>query len=57
MVLRDSPVRRPISRIDTPSRKCHRLIELNIATLITPATPAHVLSRVVSMRGSNFSEN
>lgn len=41
MVLRDSLVRRAISRIDTPSRRRQRLITLNIATLITPASPAH----------------
>ena len=36
MVLRDSPIRRAISRIGIPSRRCQRLITLNNATSITP---------------------
>ena len=36
-VLRDKPVRRVISRIGTPSRKCQRRITLNNATSITPS--------------------
>jgi hypothetical protein len=56
IVLRDSRVRRAISRIDTPSRRCQRLITLNIATLITPS-PARLPSRTVSIRGSNLNAN
>lgn len=47
MVLRAMPVLRAISRIGTLSRKCHRLMLLNIATFITPVTPAQILSREV----------
>ena len=56
IVLRDSLVRRAISRIDTPSRRCQRLMTLNIATLITPS-PARLPSRTVSIRGSNLNAN
>jgi len=35
-VLRDKPVRRSISRIGIPSRKCQRRITLNNAMSITP---------------------
>ena len=35
-VFLDRPLRRAISRIDAPSRKCQRRIALNIATFITP---------------------
>jgi hypothetical protein len=56
IVLRDSLVLRAISRIETPSRRCQRLITLNIATLITPS-PTRLPSRTVSMRGSNFHAN
>jgi hypothetical protein len=36
IVLRDKPVRRSISRIGIPSRKCQRRITLNNAMSITP---------------------
>src|SRR5690606_34692973 len=39
MVLRDNPVRRSISRIGIPSRKCQRRITLNNAMSITPESP------------------
>ncbi|MBU1336063.1 MAG: hypothetical protein KKG17_14570, partial [Alphaproteobacteria bacterium] len=39
MVLRDNPVRRSISRIGMPSRKCQRRITLNNAMSITPRSP------------------
>src|SRR5690606_5131960 len=39
MVLRDKPVRRSISRIGIPSRKCQRRITLNNAMSITPMSP------------------
>jgi hypothetical protein len=39
-VLRENPVRRDISRMLIPSLRCHRLITLNNATLITPVSPA-----------------
>ena len=39
-VLRDKPDLRDISRILIPSLRCHRLITLNNATLITPVSPA-----------------
>ena len=39
IVLRDSPVRRAISRIGIPSRKCQRRITLNNAMSITPLIP------------------
>src|SRR4029077_14961729 len=39
IVLRDKPVRRSISRIGIPSRKCHRRITLNNAMSITPWSP------------------
>ena len=55
-VFLDSPLRRLTSRIDRPSRKCIRLILANMPTLITPASPAHVLSRAVSLRGSDLDD-
>jgi hypothetical protein len=39
IVLRDKPVRRSISRIGIPSRKCQRRITLNNAMSITPKSP------------------
>jgi hypothetical protein len=39
IVLRDKPVRRSISLIGIPSRKCQRRITLNIAMSITPKSP------------------
>src|SRR6266849_9768015 len=56
-VLRDRPVRRVISRMVRPSRRCQRRITLNIATLITPLSPAQALSRTVSTRGSILDAN
>ncbi|CAA0121144.1 Uncharacterised protein [Halioglobus japonicus] len=44
-VLRDKPVRRAISRMSIPSRRCQRLITLNNATSITPSFPCSRLSR------------
>jgi len=40
MVLRDKPVRRAISRIESWSRNAQRRITLNNAMSITPVTPA-----------------
>jgi len=40
IVFRDSPVRRAISRIECPSRKCQRRITLSNAMSITPMSPA-----------------
>jgi hypothetical protein len=54
MVFRDRPVRLAISRIGIWSRKCQRLMLLNIATLITPVAPAQIMSRTVSIRGSDL---
>lgn len=56
MVLRESFVRRAISRIDNPSRRRQRLITLNIATSITPASPAPVRADSV-YTWSNFDAN
>ena len=39
IVLRDKPVRRSISRIGIPSRRCQRRITLNNAMSITPRSP------------------
>ena len=39
MVLRDKPLRREISRIDSFSRKCIRRILANMPTVITPVCP------------------
>src|SRR5690606_2763758 len=40
MVFRDRPVRRAISRIEKPSRKCQRRITLKNAMSNTPQSPA-----------------
>src|SRR5690606_33348792 len=40
MVFRDRPVRRAISRIENPSRKCQRRITLKNAMSNTPQSPA-----------------
>src|SRR5690606_15852996 len=40
IVFRDSPVRRAISRIECPSRRCQRRITLSNAMSITPKSPA-----------------
>src|SRR5437868_9600071 len=42
MVLRDRPVRRAISRMDSCSRRAHRLMTLSVATSITPTAPCHL---------------
>ncbi len=47
-------VLRAISRIGIWSRKCQRLMLLNITTLITPVAPAQIMSMTVSIRGSNL---
>ena len=44
-VLRDRLVRLAISRIESFSRICIRLILANMPTVITPGLPAHSLSR------------
>lgn len=52
-MLRDSPVRRAISRTDIPSRKCQRRITLINATSITPQYPCIAICRVGLYVGQN----
>jgi hypothetical protein len=56
-VFLDSPVRLATSRKDIASRKCIRLILANIATLITPRSPALLLSGQANHGGSVLLEN
>jgi len=44
-VFLDIPVRRLTSRMDSPSRKCIRLILANMPTLITPGSPRSFLEQ------------
>src|SRR5690606_24395228 len=67
MVLRDNPVRRSISRIGIPSRKCQRRITLNNAMSITPMPPdqqpgddqnmGQISVKIYALRGSDLGGN